>query len=1303
MVTEELQETLSNVPCGVCVYRVDRTGISPVYHNPAFYEIVGYSEEHIREVERETRYLGVHADDIVILQEKVEKAIHENGSLRYTYRLWNDREMAYRWIRLEGKVKPQGDGSKLLYGVYSDVSEQLRLDRELKEANDRIQNIINTMPGGVASYRVEGGKFIPTYYSDGVMKLSGHTREEFMELTRGDALNVICEPDRQRVTVAAGAALASGEVLDVSYRMKHKDGSIIWIHLNGRRVGPLTEPAEFYAVFTGISSETRLYQSIANESADGIYVIDKENYDLLYINESRELFSGGKSCLGQKCYTALHGKDHPCEFCTLHSHKSDGEEHEMAIAGAGRFYSTRFRETDWNGVPAYIKYIRDITESVKTRKEKERLEEYFETVVRNLPDGIAVIRYEEDGSMTPEYISDGFAALTGMSPEDAWKLYGSDAVRGAHPDDLGYIKEQLSALMAGGIDHHEMSYRLKKGVDGYVWVRVSFSVIQNQMGEKRLYAVYRDITAEKEEREQVRRRYNELIIQHYRAPGPNALIIGHCNITRNRIIEIIDYTNSDPLNTFGSVREEFFMGIAGMIVEPGERREFLDTYLGAPALAAFRRNETEKVMECFIRLPGEELGRYVRFKMNMVVSPDNEDVTGILTVTDITEQIVAGRILHQLSVTGYDFVVDVDLTRDHYSILSCNENACCIPPREGCHTKWMDGMLKSRIVPRDREQYKNCLDPELMVSRLRKSGPYTFAFSMSDDNGDIRTKNMTVSAVDLRLGRVCLLRTDITESVREQQGLLNMIAYTFDLACFIDVGTKKMTMYTRQTVLENLPPYQITDYQEAIGRFISQYGTGTADDPAGRLRLPAILDRLEEFPGGYEFILPYRAEQELRYKQVNVLWGDQNHRTVCLVRADVTDMLAAERRSQTELENALELAKKADRAKSSFLSTMSHDIRTPMNAIMGMTALASAHPDDQERVKDCLKKITVSSRHLLSLINDVLDMSKIDGSKIKLNRMNISLLELQEQISAMLIPPASASGLQFVTRMGNITHTCFYGDSLRINQILINLLSNAVKFTPEGGKVEFLVEEIQAEKEGYVRYRFTVRDTGIGIAEDSLPSIFEPFVRSDNAEQIEGTGLGLSIAKGLVDLMDGKISVQSSIGQGTVFLVELECEAADETEKPESSSGDSGTDSEEQDILAGRRILVAEDNAINAEIICGLLDMFGAESVVVKDGKQAVEEFSGTAPGTYDAVLMDIQMPQMNGYEATKAIRSLGRADAGEIPVIAMTANAFAEDVQSAIEAGMTAHVAKPIDVGILKTTLYQTIKCGVYHSDSRE
>ena len=210
MVTEELQETLSNVPCGVCVYRVDRTGISPVYHNPAFYEIVGYSEEHIREVERETRYLGVHADDIVILQEKVEKAIHENGSLRYTYRLWNDREMAYRWIRLEGKVKPQGDGSKLLYGVYSDVSEQLRLDRELKEANDRIQNIINTMPGGVASYRVEGGKFIPTYYSDGVMKLSGHTREEFMELTRGDALNVICEPDRQRVTVAAEPRLPAG-------------------------------------------------------------------------------------------------------------------------------------------------------------------------------------------------------------------------------------------------------------------------------------------------------------------------------------------------------------------------------------------------------------------------------------------------------------------------------------------------------------------------------------------------------------------------------------------------------------------------------------------------------------------------------------------------------------------------------------------------------------------------------------------------------------------------------------------------------------------------------------------------------------------------------------------------------------------------------------------------------------------------------------------------------------------------------------------------------------------------------------
>ena len=306
-----------------------------------------------------------------------------------------------------------------------------------------------------------------------------------------------------------------------------------------------------------------------------------------------------------------------------------------------------------------------------------------------------------------------------------------------------------------------------------------------------------------------------------------------------------------------------------------------------------------------------------------------------------------------------------------------------------------------------------------------------------------------------------------------------------------------------------------------------------------------------------------------------------------------------------------------------------------------------------------------------------------------LNRMQISMPEMLKELSAMMEPQAEVNGLAFSMEAREIRHQNFYGDKLRINQILINILSNAIKFTPKGGRVEFLAEETDRGcKDGQVCYRFTISDTGIGMTEEFVEHIFEPFSRNTNTVGIEGTGLGLSITKGLVDLMDGKIWVKSRQNEGSVFCVEIICETM-QGEAAVKQDGDG--EPERQDdaqILTGRCFLVAEDNAINSEILCELLKMYGARSVVMTDGIQAVEEFQRAEPGTYDAVLMDIRMPRMNGYDAARAIRRMAKEDAGTIPIIAMTANAFAEDVQEALEAGMNAHVAKPIDVKILRDTL---------------
>ena len=1280
-----LEDIINAIPGGVAVYKVsDR--FETVYFSDVVPELSGYTVDEYYELSKGDAAELIYREDTGMVVQIAEQVIRTHETAEFEFRKQH-RDGHIVWVRVQVKWSGEEDGCPLLLCVFHNISE-------LKEAQLEMRHLINSIPGGIASYRVENHRFIPTFFSDGVMALSGHTRAEYEALIGDNALNIVYVQDRERVMEAEEAALSSGEVLDVSYRMRHKDGGLVWIHLNGRRMGPLSENTRFYAVFTGMSLETRLFQSIANEMADSIYIIAKDSYDLLYVNEPEKDGLTNRDCVGRKCYEAIYGNHAPCDFCGLTKYEADGREHEMKISGQDRFFSTRFRETDWNGIPAYVKYVRDITEEVRTRREKERLEQYFQTVVKNLPGGIAVVKLCEDGSMVPEFVSEGFAELTGMSQEEISELYSADAMAGVNARDLERVNARLTEFIESGASQCELVYRLKRGDGSYVWVKNNLSLIEMESGERKFYAVYHDISGEIAEKEQLRQQYKEMIMQHYRTPDPNALIIGHCNITQNQILEIIDHTDSDLLKTFSAEREKFFAGISSLVTDEKERQIFLDTYLNEPTLRAFGRNDTEQTLHCFIKLPKEEKGRHVKFKVNLVETPDTGDVTGILTVTDITDETITNRILHQLSVTSYDFVIDLDLINDTYKLLAYNKNSDRLPDSFGSHSKRIRFMAEEVVVPKDREQYWGSLEAGEMKKRLMEKGSYTFAFSITDEQGDIRTKNMTVSAIDLRIGRACLVRSDITESLREQQGLLNMIAYTFELACFINMNSTSLTMYTRETVLKNLAPYYLEKYEDAVKEFALHFGTAEDREETSRqFRVETMVERLGEKPEGYDFVFPYEEGDEVLYKQINVLWGDENHRTICMVRADVTDMLAAERQTKRTLEKALVLAEEANQAKSEFLSAMSHDIRTPMNAIMGMTALACAHIDDQDKVSDCLKKISISSRHLLSLINDVLDMSKIERSQIALGRMKIHLPKLMDELAAIIEPQAKAAGIQFHMQAEGITNLRFYGDMLRLNQIFINILSNAIKFTPEGGSVGFLVEELPPVRDdGYVRYCFTIRDTGVGMKKEFLKHIFEPFSRSSNTSRVEGTGLGLSITKGLVDLMGGVIIVESKEHQGTVFQVILECEKAGEPDRTAVNPDGGRERKDHAAFLEGRRFLIAEDNAINAEILCELLEMYGASSLVKTDGLETVKEFADNRPGAYDAILMDIQMPEMNGYEATRAIRRMNRPDAADIPIIAMTANAFAEDIQASMDAGMTAHVAKPIDVSVLQSTLCRVL-----------
>ncbi len=422
---------------------------------------------------------------------------------------------------------------------------------------------------------------------------------------------------------------------------------------------------------------------------------------------------------------------------------------------------------------------------------------------------------------------------------------------------------------------------------------------------------------------------------------------------------------------------------------------------------------------------------------------------------------------------------------------------------------------------------------------------------------------------------------------------------------------------------------------------------------------------------------------------------------IILAAHSVEEEKEQEAQNRKALLAAYEAAKNANEAKSNFLAQMSHDIRTPLNAIVGMSAIAASHIDEADRVTDCLEKINISSKHLLGLINEILDMSKIEKGKLVLLEEPFHLKELIRSISSIIRSAAEEKGHELQFKYIDLVHKLLIGDMNRIRQVLLNLLSNAVKYTPDGGKICVTIQEVTARASELGCFVFTVEDNGIGMSKDYLKRIFDPFSRSEDVEvqHIQGTGLGMPIAQGIVATMQGNIQVESVLGEGSRFIVTLYLKTADPGLETEFIDEDDTDGSQEEMILEkalikfkGKRILLAEDNELNMEIAKTILQEAGLVIDGVENGKKALEVFKKSSPGTYQAVLMDLQMPVMDGFEAARMIRNSNHIQADSIPVIALTANAFAEDIAKALMAGMNEHVSKPIDYQQLLTTLEKYI-----------
>ncbi len=601
-----------------------------------------------------------------------------------------------------------------------------------------------------------------------------------------------------------------------------------------------------------------------------------------------------------------------------------------------------------------------------------------------------------------------------------------------------------------------------------------------------------------------------------------------------------------------------------------------------------------------------------------------------------------------------------------------------------------------------KELYKSRMNIQTLLENFNK-GVYEikFDYSMrSFENNLFWARNSVILTTDKKKKQVfgIVVVKDIsrehkdTEEKNHQSEIINGLSTDFNNIVEINILTNELkslklsednySLYNK--VLKGLP------YEDALDLYVRfcvyEYDKDLLYIAFSKNNLLKQLKLRKSFSVNYR----KKIEGKIENIKLNVARiGDENNfKGILFGFINIDNEIEHELEQKKLLEEAVRMAEIANEAKTKFLSTMSHDIRTPMNAISGFTTLALQHREDMKLVEDYLNKIQNSSNHLLNLINDILDMSRIESGKLKITNAPCNINEIISDIENVISSQVDTNGLKYKREKINIRNENIFCDRLRVNQILLNLLGNSVKFTKKGGSVYFGITQLEYENIEYAAYKFTVRDNGIGMSDEIKEHLFEPFARDSNnrVNKIQGTGLGMSITKNLVDLMEGSIEFTSEIDKGTEFNVYIKFKAMDQNdlevlEQKKKDDFDINT-------IKGKKILLVDDDAFNREIAITLLTESGFVVDFAESGQDAIEKYSSSPNGFYDIILMDLMMPIMNGYEATKQLRNIQSNRNEYIPIIAMSANAFEEDKRKVLEVGMDSHISKPINIKHLLSTL---------------
>ncbi|WP_167957890.1 hybrid sensor histidine kinase/response regulator [Anaerosporobacter faecicola] len=1211
--------------------------------------------------------------------------------------------------------------------------------------------LLDSIPGAVAIYRLSKNGIVRTdYISQGLANMCGYERaEDFFQLLKEDALSNLVEEDIPKIKNAIEIGLENNETICASYRFYTTTKKELWIRLDANiiRDYPIEENdiAAFYAVHTLMSKEAILYQDLCNQAIENIYVINPHTHELLYMNEAmKKVTNTNEIPTGCKCYEKIFSKDKPCEFCCL-KHTKPHTIGEMKIKEINHTYLVHYENLPWGKDEATAIYTIEYTEQSQYREHIMAEREKYRLILDSME--LAFCEWDKEGNF---FASEFYQKYRISEKSDHRVLDEKVAKEMIYPDDLPLFKQYMQDML-----HKKKkvstTLRCKRKDNIYRWTEIAGYQFFDEAGNNtQTIGIIRDVDAEMTKYKEMEARLSDAVKQ------ANVYLCTY-DIKNNILYQFSDrplFPNApekldDPLNLVKKYQ----------LIDPRDQERFFAYF---EELCTTKENQLQIEFRILQEERDSTANQWIRINHTILRNPQGEPQTAWGVVRGIDAEKIAEERFIVENTKRYGEEKDllksivVDVTKNQVLRTSSEEGDIELKTYITIEEMYHE-MSKNYDFPWDGAIFTRSGLLQAYNSGEEKSiAAWGSGIVLQHQYIRINVKFLCHPRTEHIIAFIYIYnetKKQIQENVMRQTG-----NRYYDFLAVVNLNTDEYYTISqcRRDPNDRVP--ESGYLHEIMKERLACYDPKEVDFAKEQFTINRIAKRLD-LEEDYSFILSMRMNDgSIMNKQYQFFRVDDAPEYVCILCSDVTNLLKKNKQQKDMLERALLQAQTANIAKSNFLSRMSHDMRTPMNAILGLSNLAMDMVNIDE-LKDYMAKINESGQYLLELINEVLDVTRIEAGKMMLNPERTRSKELLNAIINPIKITARRKGIQFIVNVTGVKDHTLYVDALQLKKVFVNLLSNAVKFTPVGGTVTLQVELLK-EENSYEYLSILVRDTGIGMDEAFIPHIFEPFTQ-ENLEvrsNYEGSGLGMTIVKNIVDLLGGKIEICSKKNQGTRIKVWLpllikdeegqksnsdtslnrntekkkedtqenltrdlaknqrkeytkqqaedqteerrEQQAEDQTEERREQQAEDQTEqlreqqAEVQTIQqveqgkdplynqtkVPKRILLCEDQPLNAKIAQKMLERVGYQVETAENGKIGVKMYEDAQSGYYDMILMDVRMPVMDGLTATRNIREMDKADAKVIPIIALTANAFEEDVCACMDAGMNAHLGKPIE-----------------------